>query len=124
MTARRGSSSHNGRSPAERFGPRRLAMFATARPRLVLSVWGLIAVISIGVTGALLPSALSSGSDSGITSKPESERAQQLIDERLPGSDALDELVLVRSHRDRVTDAVFTARVAALAAQLRRHRRP
>lgn len=108
-------------STKEPFGPRRMAMFATARPRLVMALWGAIAVLSIGVTGALLPSALSTSSDSGITSEPESERAQQLIEERLPGSDELDELVLVRSERLRVTDGAFAARVTALAAQLRRH---
>ena len=114
------SSRRRGGSTPEPLGPRRLATFATARPRLVLALWGLIAVISVAITGALLPSALSSGSDSGITSNPESARAQQLIDERLPGADALDELVLVRSERHRVTDAAFAERVATLAAQLRR----
>jgi len=99
------------------FGPRRLAMYATAHPKRVLGVWGLLAVIGIALTSGLLGSALTS--DSGVTSKPESVRAQDLIDERLPGSDALDELVVVRSERLTVDDAPFAAKVRGLAGQLR-----
>ena len=40
-------------------------------------------------------------------------------DERLPGSDALDELVIVRSGQLTVRDAAFAARVKRLADQLR-----
>src|SRR3712207_3355264 len=87
------------------FGPRRLAMYATAHPKRVLAVWALLAVIGIALTSGLLGSALTS--DSGVTSKPESMRAQDLIDERLPGSDALDELVVVRSERLTVADAAL-----------------
>jgi RND superfamily putative drug exporter len=83
-----------------------------------LALWGLLAVIGIGLTSGLLGSALTS--DSGVTSKPESQRAQDLIDERLPGSDALDELVVVRSERLTVDDAAFAAKVRGLADQLRR----
>src|ERR687886_2093787 len=91
------------------FGPRRLAIYATAHPRRVLAVWALLAVIGIALTSGLLGSALTS--DSGVTSKPESVRAQDLIDERLPGSDALDELAVVRSERLTVNDAAFRAKV-------------
>lgn len=105
------------RTPRKGLGPRRLALYATAHPKRVLVVWGLLAVIAIGLTGGLLGTALTS--DSGVTSKPESLRAQDLIDERLPGSDALDELVVVRSERLTVGDAAFAAKVRGLAAQLR-----
>jgi putative drug exporter of the RND superfamily len=57
-----------------------------------------------------------------VTSKPESLRAHDLIDERLPGSDALDELVVVRSERLTVDDAAFAAKVRGLADQLRGQR--
>src|SRR3954465_1779387 len=98
-------------------GPRRLAMYATAHPKRVLAVWGVLALIGIGLTGGLLGSALTS--DSGVTSKPESVRAQDLSNQRLPGSDALDELVVVRSERLSVDDPAFTAKVRNLADQLR-----
>jgi RND superfamily putative drug exporter len=83
----------------------------------VLAIWGLLAVLGIVLTGGLLSSALTS--DSGVTSNPESLRAQDLIDERLPGSDALDELVTVRSERLTVRDAAYAARVRRLADELR-----
>ena len=105
-------------SSRSRFGPRRLAEFATARPRMVLSLWGLLALVAIGLTSALLPSALTS--DSGMTANPESLRAQKLIEQRMPGADAVDELVTVRSDQLRVTAAPFARRVDALAAELRR----
>ena len=115
---RNGRTNRTESSSPSRFGPRRLAEFATARPGLVLSLWGLLAVIGIGLTAALLPSALSS--DQGMTSKPESLRAQELIEQRVPGADTVDELVTVRSERLRVTDAAFAGRVSALATELRR----
>src|ERR1044072_7289100 len=98
-------------------GPRRLAAYATAHPKRVLGVWGLLALIGIALTSGLLSSALTT--DSGATSKPESLRAQDLIDERLPGSDALDELVIVRSNQRTVRDAAYAARVKQLADELR-----
>jgi putative drug exporter of the RND superfamily len=99
------------------FGPRRLAMFATAHPTRVLALWALLAVIGIGLTGAFLSSALTS--ESGMTSNPESLRAQDLIDERLPGSNDLDELVIVRADRLDVRDPAFAARVRSIAGELR-----
>ena len=115
---RNGSFKPVGASSRPRFGPRRLAQFSTARPRLVLAVWGVLVLIGIGLTGALLQSALTS--EQGMTSNPESLQAQKLIEQRIPGADAVDELVTVRSERLRITDRAFEDRVVALAAQLRR----
>jgi putative drug exporter of the RND superfamily len=98
-------------------GPRRLALYATAHPKRVLAVWALLAIVGIAAIGGLLGGALTS--DSGVTSKPESLRAQDLIDERLPGSDALDELVVVRSEDRTVRDPAFAAEVRGVAEQLR-----
>ena len=63
-------SRRNGRGG---FGPRRLAAYATAHPKRVLAIWGLLALVGIGLTSGLLSSALTT--DSGATSKPESLRA-------------------------------------------------
>jgi putative drug exporter of the RND superfamily len=111
------SSPREQRTGGRGFGPRRLAGYATAHPKRVLAIWGLLALIGIGLTSGLLSSALTT--DSGATSKPESQRAQDLIDERLPGSDALDELVIVRSDQYTVRDAAYAARVKQLAGELR-----
>ena len=57
-----------------RFGPRRLAEYATRRPGRVLAVWGAVVVVSLGLVGALLGSGLTS--DSSLTNHPESAAAQ------------------------------------------------
>jgi RND superfamily putative drug exporter len=97
--------------------PRRLAELATRRPRQVLAVWVLLVVLGLALGGALLPSALTH--ESSVTAHPESDRAAALIGERLPGRDAVDEVVSVRSERASVSDAAFRARVRSLTASLR-----
>ena len=96
--------------------PRRLAAIAVARPRRMLAVWGLVVLVAFGVISGLLASALSSESD--ITSNPESKQAQDLVDERVPERDALDELVIVRSDELTVDDPAFRERVESLADEL------
>jgi hypothetical protein len=79
------------------FGPRRLAEFATRRPGRVLAVWGVVVLVSLGLVGTLLGSGLTS--DSSLTNHPESATAQDLIDARMPNSDPVDEVIVVRSER-------------------------
>ena len=100
-----------------RFGPRRLAEYATRRPGRVLAVWGAVVVVSLGLVGALLGSGLTS--DSSLTNHPESTTAQDLIDARLPGQNAIDEVIVVRSERGVVSDPAYAARVRTLVAQIR-----
>jgi putative drug exporter of the RND superfamily len=97
--------------------PRRLAAISVARPRLVLAVWGAVALVGVLLIGGLLGSALSSEAD--VTSNPESKQARDLIDARLPERDALDELVIVRSDELTATSAAFRERVRTLAERLR-----
>jgi uncharacterized membrane protein YdfJ with MMPL/SSD domain len=99
-----------------RLSPRKLAAFSVARPRLVLTMWGVLALVGFLLIGGLLASALSSEGD--VTSNPESKQAEELIDARLPQRDALDELVIVRSAEFTVTDAPFRARVRSLVERL------
>jgi putative drug exporter of the RND superfamily len=97
-------------------GPRRLAAIAVARPRLVLIVWAVVALVGFALISGLLGSALSSEGD--VTSNPESKQAQDLIDQRFPEHDALDEVVIVRSDEVPVTAAAFRERVGSLAEEL------
>jgi len=100
------------------FGPRRLAEFATRRPRRVLAVWGALVLVSLGLVGTLLGSGLTT--DSSLTNHPESQQAQDLIDARLPAQDSVDEVIVVRSERSVVSDPAFAARVRALVEEVRR----
>ena len=96
--------------------PRQLAAIAVARPRRVLVIWGGLVLIGFVLIGGLLGSALSTEAD--VTSSPESKRAEELVDERFPERDALDELVIVRSEDVTTTDPAFQQRVESLQAQL------
>src|SRR3954466_11954293 len=102
---------------ASGFAPRRVAEFATRRPGRVLAVWGVVVLVSLGLTGTLLGSGLTS--DSSLTNHPESAAAQDLIDARLPGQSAVDEVIVVRSEGSVVTDPAFVTHVRALIAKAR-----
>src|SRR3954451_24228036 len=99
------------------WGPRRVAEFATRRPKRVLAAWGVVVLVSMGLVGTLLGSGLTS--DSSLTNHPESDRAQQLTDQRLPAQDPVDEIIVVRSERLAVADAAFAARVRSLTRAIR-----
>jgi RND superfamily putative drug exporter len=75
-------------------------------------------LVSLGLTGALLGSGLTS--DSKLTNHPESDAAQDLIDARLPNQPEVDEVIVLRSERLVVSDAAFAARVRGLVAEARR----
>ncbi len=105
------------KSSRSRFGPRRLAEVATRRPGRMLALWGAIVVVSLGLIGTLLGSALTS--DSSLTNHPDSVAAQELVDARLPNQESVDEFIVLRSEELVVSDAAFQARVRALAADIR-----
>ena len=100
------------------FSPRRLAAIAVARPRRVLAVWGVMALVGFVLIAGLLGSALSSEGD--VTSNPESKQAEELIDERFPEREAVDEVVIVRSDELTVTTPAFRERVGSLVEELDR----
>jgi hypothetical protein len=79
--------------------PRRLAAIAVARPRRVLVIWGVVALVGFVLIGGLLGSALSSEAD--VTSNPESKQAEDLIDARFPEREGLNEVVIVDRRRSR-----------------------
>jgi RND superfamily putative drug exporter len=120
MTNRRPSdaSEANDAGSGSGFGPRRLAELATRRPGRVLAIWGLVVLVSIGLIGALLPTAVTS--DAELTNNPDSSRAQDLIDARLPQQNAVDEVIVVRSEDAVVTDPAFQREVRALVSAARK----
>src|SRR5262249_26905270 len=94
--------------------PTRLAAIATRRPGRVLAAWGVAVLVSLGLIGALLGGALTS--EQRLTNHPQSGQAQAPVHARLPKQDRIDEVIVVRSERHRVTDPAFAARVRALTA--------
>src|SRR5918994_2952006 len=96
-----------------RLSPRRLAAIAVARPRRVLAVWGAVALVGFVLIGAFLGSALSSEGD--VTSNPDSKQAEELVDERFPEREPVDEIVIVRSDAETVNSDAFRERVQTLA---------
>jgi RND superfamily putative drug exporter len=81
-----------------------------------LAIWGVLVLIGFALISGLLGSALSSEAD--VTSNPESKQAQDLIDERFPERDGLDELVIVRSEDLTTDDPAFRQRVESLSQEL------
>jgi RND superfamily putative drug exporter len=96
----------------------RLATFATRRPGRMLALWGLIVLVSLGLIGTLLGSALTS--DSSLTNHPDSAAAQELIDARLPNQGHVDEVIVLRSETLLVSDPAFKAHVRAIEADARK----
>jgi RND superfamily putative drug exporter len=97
----------------------KLARVAARHPVRMLSIWAAVFVLSVGAIATLLGDALTTDAD--VTNRPESERAYELIGERLPPSnDFVNELVLVRAPgRDVTRDAQVRAAVEGLARALR-----
>jgi len=77
-----------------------------------------LVVIGFALISGLLGSALSSEGD--VTNNPESKQAEELIDERFPERDPVDEVVIVRSDEVTVRAPAFRERVGSLAEQLGR----
>jgi len=84
----------------------------------VLAIWGALCLVAILLAGAMLPSALVT--EDHETNNPESQRAQRLIDQRLPSNNAVSEVVIVRSERTLVSDPAFAAHVRLLVDRVRR----
>src|SRR4051812_18252756 len=99
------------------FGPTRLAAFATRRPRRVLAAWGVLVLLSFGLIGALLASGLTP--EGKLTNHPESYEAKDLIDARLPNQPKVDEVIVVRSETNAVSDPAFEQRVRTIVARAR-----
>ena len=89
----------------------RLARASARRPWLTLAVWGVVVACALAVTVTQLDNL--SATDE-FTNRPESERAQELIDEHIPGAASDTEIVLVRSSQATVDDAAMQAVVQDL----------
>jgi uncharacterized membrane protein YdfJ with MMPL/SSD domain len=100
----------------------RLARASAGRRGLVIGGWTLAVLASAIVVAGFLGSALTTDDD--FTGRPESQRAEQLLQRAFPplraqGGSDVDEAVIVTSARLRTTDPEFERRLSTLATELR-----
>jgi uncharacterized membrane protein YdfJ with MMPL/SSD domain len=88
----------------------RLARACDRHPWRTLGMWGVVLVLSIVAIGALLGNSITTDAD--VTADTESKRGYELIGERLPDPNYVDELIVVRSERATVDDPDFDRFVA------------
>jgi len=94
----------------------RLARFSARRPWLTIAAW-LVIVVAAGGLLVAFGDSLQAADD--FIGHPESKQAEELLAERLPGSDADTEIVVVRSAGLTVDDPAYAARVRDLASAIR-----
>ena len=94
----------------------RLARACARRPWLTIAAW-LAVVVAAG--GLLLAFGDSLQAADDFIGRPESKQAEELLAQRLPGSDADTEIVVVRSGSLTVGDPAYEARVRDLARSIR-----
>ncbi len=70
-------------------------------------MWGALVLVSFGLIATLLDAGLTS--EASLTNHPDSARAQELIDARLPDQRPGDEVIVVRSERSVVSDPAYVA---------------
>lgn len=93
-----------------------LARASARHPWRAIGIWAVILVISVGLIGAFLSDALTT--EFTFTNDPESQRADDLLKERLRGPKHAAEVVVVRSDTLTVDDPAFHDRVEGLYGAL------
>ena len=96
--------------------PTALAHASARHPWKVVGAWAILLVVSIGLTGALLSDALTTGWT--FNNNPESLQGQKLLEDRLRGPQRDHEAVIVRSTSRTVDDAAYRAFVDDIAAKI------
>jgi RND superfamily putative drug exporter len=97
-----------------RLRPEALARAASRHPWRTLALWAVLIVAAGVASSAFLADALTTSND--FTSRPESVRARDLVEQRLRGPARDTELVIVRSQARTVDDPAFRAAVTRLQA--------
>ena len=90
--------------------------FSARRPIVVIGIWAVLVLLSLGLVDRLLDSATTT--DFRLSGRYESEKASALLTERLRGPRQLSELVVVQSSSVTVDDPTFEGRVESLAAEI------
>jgi uncharacterized membrane protein YdfJ with MMPL/SSD domain len=93
-----------------------LARASARRPWIVVGTWAAIIVAAAVAIGTLLASGLTT--EISLTNDPESERADNLLEDRLRGPDPTNEIVIVRSSDATVADPQFRGFVEDLYGEI------
>jgi putative drug exporter of the RND superfamily len=99
-----------------RLSPQGLARWSAKRRLTVIAIW-----VGLFLIGGLLTSRYLSGAlttQAEFTNNPDSKQAQQLLEQRLSGPRRSNEVVIVRSDSNTVTDPAFKAYVQRLVGDL------
>ncbi len=101
---------------ASMFPTEGLARTSARRPWFVVGTWAALIVASVVAIGALLASGLTT--EVSLTNNPESQRAENLLEDRLRGPEPTNEIIIVRSDTATVDDAQFQAQVEDIFADV------
>lgn len=93
-----------------------LARASARRPWTVLALWLVVLLLAGLLAATALDSALTS--EASFTNSPESQRAEELLEERLRGPQPVNEIVIVRSPDRTVDDPAFRQFVEGLFQRL------
>src|SRR6266545_2207060 len=93
-----------------------LARASARRPWFVVGAWAAIIFASAVAIGALLASGLTT--EVSLTNNPESQRAEDLLEDRLRGPEPTNEIIIVRSDTATVDDPQFQAQVEGIFADV------
>jgi putative drug exporter of the RND superfamily len=99
-----------------RLRPEALARAASRHPWRTLALWSVLIVAAGVASSAFLADALTTSND--FTSRPESVRARDLVEQRLRGPARDTELVIVRSEARSVDEPAFRATVGRLQGDI------
>ena len=101
-----------------RINPESLARASSRHPWRVIGVWGVLFVVMVGLSSALLGDVLNN--DISFTNRPESIKAQEVIDEQFSAAQqgASTEFVIVHSETLTVDDPAFKEYVQQLQGAL------
>src|SRR5689334_24081268 len=94
----------------------RSARWCAAHPWRTVAAWVALAVVSIGVTSVFLADSLTTESD--FVGTPESQKAIDLIEQRLDRKEPVRDVVIVRSATQTVDQAGFRQQVDSIRSAL------
>jgi RND superfamily putative drug exporter len=94
----------------------RAARACAAHPWRTLAAWVALAVVSVGITSTFLSDSLTTESD--FTGTPESQKAVDLIEQRLDRKEPVRDVVIVRSATQTVDQPGFRRQVESIRSRL------